>query len=359
MNDASAFDFGSRFQSLPERLRGERAARLAQRPHILSFGVRYLDAALRGIFPNDLILLGAKMGHGKTALATLIAASSAAAGRHVHYFALEAEEVEIERRMKYHVLSELMHRPESRDRIQLARMNYLDWYAGDLDDMTGPFEEEADSILCGKYATLHTLYRAHDFDGAQLEKQLLSIQDETSLAVIDHLHYVDTDDESENRGYKRIAKTIRDTALTMHKPVVVVAHIRKAERRLAKLIPDVEDFHGTSDVPKIVTKAVMVAWAFDQPNAENYLWNTYIAVGKCRPEGSRTRYVAMVAYDSRKDAYVDEFTLGRIISTPKGEKFVAIEKEKLPHWARNGSTPPDDTPPPPKQTIWYGDGEDK
>ena len=73
-NSADPFAFGDGFQSLGERLLGERQERMDQRPHMLSFGVHFLDCSLKGILPTDLIILGAKTGHGKTALATLIAA---------------------------------------------------------------------------------------------------------------------------------------------------------------------------------------------------------------------------------------------------------------------------------------------
>ncbi len=346
----SPFNFGSGFKSLPERLVGERAERMEQRKNVLSFGIGFLDSALGGICQTDLILVGAKMGQGKTALATIIASASVCAGKKVHYFGLEAEEREIERRLKYQVLSELMHKQNGKY-VDFERMNYLDWYRGDLDDMTGPFEDEADSLLMGKYATLHTYYRTSDFDAEMLGKQLLAVQDETSLAIIDHFHYIDSNDDNENRGHKTTAKLIRDTALSMRKPVIVIAHVRKGERKGAPLVPGIEEFHGSSDLPKMATKAVMLAWAFDQPNSQNYLWNTYCAVGKCRLDGSRTRYVGLVEYDSRRGQYVESFTLGNLINN--GEKFVHLPWEKWPRWAKGNNHHDQSKKSEPTQGSWY------
>ena len=42
----------------------------------LSFGVKFLDAALGGILPDDLVLIGAPSGVGKTGFVTNLAAAS-------------------------------------------------------------------------------------------------------------------------------------------------------------------------------------------------------------------------------------------------------------------------------------------
>ncbi len=52
-------------------------------------------------------MLGAKTGIGKTALATITALHNCQQGKRVHYFALEAEEREIERRMKFQIIADL------------------------------------------------------------------------------------------------------------------------------------------------------------------------------------------------------------------------------------------------------------
>ena len=66
------------------------------------FGIKYLDAALHGIKPNDLILIGASSGAGKTELCTHIAKTNAKLGKRVRYIALEAEKNEIETTLHQH-----------------------------------------------------------------------------------------------------------------------------------------------------------------------------------------------------------------------------------------------------------------
>jgi DnaB-like helicase C terminal domain len=324
-------DFGlGAFGSVGDRLTGERKERLERGQAVLGFGVTFLDRALGGIFANDLVLLGAKTGIGKTALSTNVALSNARKGKRVHYFALEAEPREIERRIKYQLLVAMaVQYLDSQDR---ERLNYLDWYRGALDDILGRHEEAVDKVLSAELGTLRTYYKAGDFTGDDITRLFLGIQDETDLIVLDHLHYVDSDDPNENRGYKAIVKKIRDAALTMAKPVLVVAHIRKSDRRTKQLLPSVEDFHGSSDVPKIATKAIMLAPAFDVEAATTYLWPTYFQVVKCRADGARTRFAACVAFNARLSAYEREFTLGKL--TNNGEEFEPLNEGQWPRWAR-------------------------
>jgi replicative DNA helicase len=323
MSNLFSLDMG--IESFAKRVKGEREKRLAQAAKMLGFGVMFLDAALGGIFCNDLILLGAKTGAGKTELAATIAMHNAKQKKRVHYFALEAEPDEIERRIKYKLISQIAYE------FLGPRLNYFDWYMGKLDKQLDKFEQQIDAVLADQYSTLFTFYRKSDFRVDDLEKKLLAIQDTTDLAIIDHLHYVDTDDDNENRGYKQIVKRVRDTALAMGKPVIVIAHIRKAERKMKAIIPDIEDFHGTSDIPKIATKAIMIS-PVEATGDEPHIWGTYMQGVKCRFDGSRTRYLAQVNYNARTSAYEDKFTLGRAINL--GQVFEPVPEFKLPRWAQ-------------------------
>lgn len=321
-----AFDFGSSsFKSASERVAEERQKRLSQAGRIMSFGVKFLDVTLGGIFPNDLILIGAKTGAGKTTLASCVAMQNAFAGRRVHYFALEAEEDEIERRIKYRALAGEMSSAGA-----YTRLNFLDWYKGNLDHATAFYEKKAEAKIAEAFRTLHTFYRTADFYAEQFERMVLAIQDQTDLIILDHLHYVDSEDANENRGYKLIVKKVRDVALGIGKPVIVVAHLRKGDRKSPQLVPSIEDFHGTSDVPKMCTKAVMIAPAFDQEGPTPHLWPTYISPAKCRFDGSRTRYVGLTNFDVRSGAYDDDFDLGKVI----GDKWERIDNSKTPEWAK-------------------------
>ncbi len=320
------------FRSFSDRIKGEREDRMQLAGRTMSFGVKFLDKALGGIFPRDLVLVGAKTGIGKTALSSITALTNAIRGKRVYYFALEAEPNEIERRMKYVMLAKYVY-ANSVSRMSHERMNYLDWSQGRLEDVVGPYEDRADAELSQAFKTLFTFYRQREFTMDDLERNAMAVQDELDLLILDHLHYIDTEDANENRGLKLITKRIRDLALSMGKPVVCVAHVRKGDRKVKQLVPDLEDFHGSSDISKIATKAVMLAPAHDQPTGVAHLWNTYIAVRKCRADGSRARYCATVPFNAKTNSYEEEFTLGRLKNGD--EEWESINNSELPLWGRS------------------------
>lgn len=324
---AARAEAGAVFMPSPERLYGERAERLANGRDCLTFGVRFLDDAMGGITKRDLILIGAKTGSGKTSLASNIAMNNCRAGRRVHYFALEAEDREIERRMKFQIVASIYYREYVGDKIKLR---YVDWYSGKLDYVLGRFESQADAELTTLTKNLHTYYRVDSFTGDDFAKHLEAIREETDLVVLDHFHYVDSTDENENRGHKRIVKQIRDSALRADKPVIVVGHVRKSDPKFAPLIPTEEAFHGSSDIVKIATKAIMIAPDYETETGHASIWSTYMQIVKCRQDSSLTRYVARLNFDTRVDAYEDFYVLGRL--TDGGHTFEGLDTGAWPTW---------------------------
>ncbi len=320
------------FRSAAVRLQGERAGRLAMAPRLLTFGVPFLDLALGGIAPTDIVLLGGITGAGKSEGARIIAQANAASGARVHYFALEDDEPEIEQRAKYAVLAGLVLGRVGGSRYY-DRLNFLDWAYGRIDDVTGPFEDEADRQVAELHRNLFTSYPGAGFGIEDFTKAYETLGDDTDLVVIDHFHYLDFGPD-ENRSAKAAMRRIRELVKRHHRPVLLVAHIRKADRATKRLIPVIDDFHGSSDVVKMATKAVLVAPASDRTNDAPHLWKTYISAGKCRVEGSRARYAACITFDARIREYGASFELGTV--SPGGDKFSQIDRPRWPGWARAG-----------------------
>ena len=324
--DPLAFDFGITFKPASERVRGERRRRSEMTAHRLEFGIPFLDDCLRSILPNDLVLLGAASGVGKTELAKGIAVVNAHRGKVVHFLALEAEEDEIERRAKYAVLVKLALAAGE----DMKGVNYTDWYLGNLDGLLGKYEEPAEREMGGVYANLKTYYKGRRFSHDDISRLFLAVQSETDLLVLDHLHYVDVDDENENRGLKQLTKTIRDVNLSMGKPIVMVVHLRKRDQRARTIVPDLDSIHGTSDVPKIATRVILMAPARCLPSKVPHLAHTFIHVPKDRMSGA-TGHVALCVYHRSMRRYSSVYTLG--YETEAGD-FEPIDLEHKPAWAK-------------------------
>lgn len=306
---------GPRYCSAPARLKGNRDKRVAIGKSLQRYHLAFLDDYLRGIAPGDLTLLGASTGIGKTEIAARIAQANAAAGKRVYMLALEAHEDEIEQRIMYNMLARLVFGQTRDGRPYLdqdarERMNYLDWSLGYLDDIVGEYEPIVEGMIKQKLPTLNTLYRDRDFDVSDLAQRLAELQGKADLVILDHLHYVDSKDENENRAAKEIMKTIRAANQKTGVPAIVVAHLRKRGAGKSALIPDLDDFHGSSEITKIATAAVMLSRATDNPNANDWVANTYITIPKARAGGA-CPYVAMVPYDTRRNEYGRTYMLGK------------------------------------------------
>lgn len=322
--------FGARFKSAAERIREAGEIRDEAARNVLPFNVTFLDDVFRGILPHDLVLIGAGTGAGKTHLASIIAETNVVAGKRVHFFALEAEPNEIENRIHYRMISKFAWEKRIRG---CEDLNYPDWYLHRCDSIISEEVEEAARRRIEKaFPNLFTYYRDQEFTMHDISRLFLSIQDQTDLIILDHIHYVDDEDGvSENRSLKRIAKTVRDVSLSMGKPVILIAHLRKKEARTV-LIPSLDDFHGSSDLTKIVTKCVLLSRAVDWPSEDSHVVNTYVYDPKHRMAGS-SGLCAVAGFDLGTQRYEKEYLLGRM--SLAGDKFIPLGEEELPRWAKH------------------------
>jgi KaiC/GvpD/RAD55 family RecA-like ATPase len=328
----------TKWKSVGEDVALEFDRRIEQTKNKISFGISYLDAGLSGIMPNDLVLVGAKTGAGKSELVTGIAHSAIQQMKRVYQFSLEAEEGETTSRLKYRLLANKFY-SDSRFSTtrQLRKLNYVDWYEGGFNDVLGELEKEITQEMQFVYENYFVRYKTEkDFTADQLVKEIEEVKHDADLIIVDHFHYLDFDSENENMSMTKAAATIRQTSLTIGVPIILVAHVRKAERKGAALVPDIEDFHGTSNLAKICTKAIMIGPAYDQELSDPTLYGTYMKISKMRRDNSRSRFTALVVFDVKTNAYQPQFQIGRLVK--EGQSFAMIkELDKQPHWAKGAA----------------------
>lgn len=295
------------------------------RDGLLSFGIKYLDDAMIGILKNDLILIGAASGGGKTQTCCNIARANVEIGKKVHYIALEAEYLEIERRIKYQIFAKHFFADPGRPPVQISFQN---WMLGDFIESCVVYEAMAAKEFIEKYDKLFTFYKADKFDVDDLIATVMECADETDLIILDHVHYMDYDGDNENKAVKTIAKTARTLALEMGKPIILVSHVRKMDKGVNSFAPGLEEFHGSSDLYKIATKAITIGPGGIHPDGRI---ETYFRIVKNRFEGSVTRYIGKCYYGSKDGSYKKEYQIGDAYQS-RDTGFTQLEGYNYPTW---------------------------
>jgi hypothetical protein len=317
------------FRTAANRLHGERKGRLESERFALRYHVAFLDDALRALLPTDLVLIGAPSGLGKTDLALNIAATNAQQGKRVHYFALEAEPLELERRTKFALLSRCAYEAQHPAR---SKLNYADWLLGRVEDVCAEFDAKVDGIMTAGLSTLWTFYRGNDFAMRDLRQQVLDVHEASDLIIVDHLHYIDSEDDNEQRALGDTVKALRDLALNVGKPVILIAHLRKRETGSKRLVPTLDDFHGSSNIAKICTQAIVLERCHTVQSPKWYLAPTFFAVLKDRRAGAPP-YAALTHFDKRTKSYQGFYTLGRL--TRGGSDWEPLSLLEKPEWAHH------------------------
>jgi hypothetical protein len=321
------------FSSSADRVILEKEERLTEHERILPYGITYLQDCLKGLLPSDVLLLGAGTGVGKTEAARILAAHIVkTTGLPVHYFALEAENNEIERRIKYGLMGG-WYKEEHVD-IPDGMITYANWRYNRLNNEFAAYEQKAQDIFNRDYRELHTYYKCKGSFGLKdLEAEVYKIKKDTSCIVIDHLHYMDLG-ENENVEMTRLVKGIKEMSQILKIPFILVCHVRKSEKKFSskRLCPSIDDIHGTSNISKICTQAVMLApaYGFISTSSKAYGKPTFIRPVKIRVDGSAIYHTGVGFFDTHKSEYTQYYACGHINSNEDSWK---PSFDNWPYWA--------------------------
>lgn len=325
----------SNFENLNTGLASSKERRRALGQDTLPTGIPFLDQCCEGIQKNDLILVCAPSGTGKSQVAINIAMANR--DKKVAVFFLEGYTPELADRCLYERLTDRFFKDPERVRTNI---NYFDWILGKIDNAFEKYYDEEIKKLDDETKSLTIRYRGVDgYSILDFQREIANLKG-FDLIIVDHFHYFDTDPQGqETAEHRKIIKTIRDLSLLYSVPVVVMAHLRKRDLNSKKRSPvaDLDDILGTSDIYKNATKVIMIApgppfIAPSSMNCSSNCWTTYFRIAKCRLDGSRTKYIAKTVFDAAKNSYMDNFKLGDFNSD--GE-WIDIEPFRLPDWAKD------------------------
>lgn len=302
---------------------------------LVPYGVSYLDDAMLGILPNDLVLVGAKTGRGKTELATSIALNASSSGKNVVFFALEADRWEIQRRLKYRALAKL-HAQHFAKGSGFPFPRFREWLTQGFQSEWDALENEVERELTLQTLSLEIYYKGDSYTPDQFVKDLEGLK-ETHLVIVDHLHYFDLSGSTETEGLKKAIHAIRNAALYHQKAVVLLAHLRKDDRASKKSLPNIDDFHGHSDIAKVCTTAILMAPASGEHHQSLGVYPTYFHIAKCRTAAEVTPFVGVMGFDFKTNCYSDRYYLeeASFFEDPK----VIDDSKNIPKWAKRALRP--------------------
>ena len=311
---------------------------------LCTYGIKALDDAMIAIAPNELVVIGAASGYGKTELSLSISRHNALRGKRVAHYHLEGGYVEAIQRMKYRDICDLYYENYAGKQIDL---DYRKWTMNkDQDPLLLKLENQVYTNLRDKLE--NKLYFYDRPEGLTCEAFASSLLDfhslvtafenpfkrgggyDLDLVVIDHLQYFSLEkDENEIQEITHILKEAKRITDNFHIPVILVSHFRKLPRGHG--LPDKEDLYGTSNIHKVANTCIIIHPDHESDKSSKGLYPTYLRIAKSRI-GIRPSDVIYVDFNIHKRAYEDDYEMKKAFSngTVESERMKDAQK---PHWA--------------------------
>lgn len=305
---------------------------------LCEYGVKALDDALFKIGPNELVVIGAETGHGKSDLGLSIARHNVKKDRSVGIYYLEGGYDEAIKRIKWREITKRYYDEYSYLKVDI---DFKRWV---YNNIKHSIIEEIESQVYNdyqKYKDKLFFYNAgkdftvEKFIGSLNEfAEPLSTNLGLDLLIIDHLQYFSlTNVENEIAEITRIIRTVKELTEYYNVPVILISHLRKRGRKA--FLPTHEDFYGSGNIAKISTTAIMISPAVDRKNLSSDTYPTYLRVVKSRT-GVRPNYAILVDYNLNTRTYEDSYEIYRINQYNEVLESPLL-KEELPKWAKGGS----------------------
>jgi hypothetical protein len=312
---------------------------------LCTYGIQPLDDSLLAIAKNELVVIGADSGVGKSTLILDMARHNAKKGKKVALFYLEGGHIEAIQRMKWRDICEMYFKEKRMH--EYVEIDFRKWIMN-IGDQSRLNELEVRIYSEQKDTYKNNLFFYPITEGFKINELLESLLGfhslkpssgpfdkegayDLDLIIIDHLQYFSLD-KADNEIVE-ITKIIREVKkITDHYniPVILVSHLRKKGKDRG--LPDQEDFYGSSNIPKISTTAITIASDTKDDNLSTNIFPTFFRVVKSR-SGIRPNYAMRCNFDLTRRCYEDKYNihkldgLGNVIDKP-------LEEIDKPSWAK-------------------------
>lgn len=272
----------------------------------------FIDKYLGGIAKNELMVIGSPSGFGKTTFANCLTFELLSAGLKPCFMSLENTMGDTLKLRAFLIWKE---------KTRNWGIKFREW-----------------SLISEDNETVQESYiEAHD-----LIKQILLIENSgiykienlitdldraknqgANVIILDHLDFIDADDTQIASSQTFMMQTIKTFVETNKIPMIAFSQLsKKIDKRV--IIPEYNDFYGSSNKSKMATSIIMIQRDFDNTIASENKYSTYFVVRKDR-YGSNTNVGERIYFDSKRGKYEDKGY--RISTTIDGTRIKELENE--------------------------------
>jgi archaellum biogenesis ATPase FlaH len=309
---------------------------------ICNFGIKALDDSMIGIFPNDLIVIGADSGVGKSEIALNMALHNASAGKKVALYFIEGGAKEAIRRIKWSAIKDKYFR----DKKGFIDLDYRKWR---LNMLNNPLLEQIENecllelnlkikgnLEIYDFESSFTVNDLHESLGKYMNKSNFSDRKlNVDIIIIDHLQYFNLESaKNEFNEMTQILMQIKNITNFWNIPVVLISHLRKKDKDRG--LPNQEDFFGTSNIAKIARQAITISPDYSFDNHSDNIYPTFFRIVKSGT-GLRSSFSIRCNFDLRRGKYQDEYELYRLSDERPLKNPMTLEQ--LPKWASKQQQP--------------------
>jgi hypothetical protein len=321
-----------------------------KRENLCTYGIAPLDHACACIFPDEVVVIGADSGAGKTTLSLHIARHNVRKGKRVALYHLEGNQYEPVQRLKWQDICRIYYQNY---KSLCYDMEYKKFLLGEIGPEIATIEAQVYSEYKEQFANKLFIYKKQA--GLTLEKfkdslenfsnlmpidLLLGMKDVTSavkasldidLIIIDHLQYFSlTNPMNELQEISEILRTCKTISESFNIPIIIISHLRKKGKE--RYMPGQEDFHGTSNIAKIASTAITLMPDYDNYDHYNLEFPTFIRVAKSRL-GVEPNLAMRCIFNGRLRKYEESYLIHKI------DSFGVVNEEHmehaaLPQWAK-------------------------
>lgn len=278
---------------------------------ICKFGISFLDAVVNGIYDEDLLIIGAESGIGKSTIAEIIAFSCVQQGVKPALFSLENFAGNTRDKKAF----ELWKKGTKNWTVRFRE--FIDLYNKDPASMDD-YVSEAEKLI-NQMVLIERTNKDYTID--ILAKDFKRVVDEgCKVILLDHLDYFDAyEKDNDLQHTRRLMKEIRRLQDEYKVAVIGFSQLRKNVDKNIK-VPTYDDLYGSGDKVKQATLVLMVARTDEEP--VNGVYQTYMNLSKDR-FGSKV--ACKIGFDIKTGTYCNIFLPVRVINrgTEVIEDFVS------------------------------------